>query len=176
MLKKEKKLQKRYNACAFRWNIFIAKNKYNNMEQPSPYKWWVTPTNLLLISTFLFIVDYTTKQANGRPYTLNTWSTWGILLIWLLFAVKEGMTRHPRTAWLFVPSIMFVIAIYLLILDWAKKPNKGPLGLDFAIIPASALIIFGTLIPIVSKLGKKEPTPLERFAKIEPLSQLEEEK
>ena len=146
------------------------------MEQNTPYKWWVTPTNLLLISMFLFIVDYATKQANDKPYTFNTWSTWGILLIWLLFLVREGMTRHPRTAWLFLPSVMLVIAVYLLILDWANTPNEGPLGLDFALIPSSALIIFGTLIPIISKLGKKEPTSLERFEQIEPLAKLEEEK
>ncbi len=146
------------------------------MEHSTPYKWWVTPTNLLLISAFLFIVDYATKQANGKPYTLNTWSVWSVLLIWLLFFVREAMTRHPHTAWLFLPSVMLVIALYLLILDWVNEPNEGPLGLDFALIPSSALIIFGTLIPIVSKLGKKEPTPLRRFEQIEPLAHLEEEK
>jgi len=130
------------------------------------FKWWVTPANLLFISLFLLIIDY---EVNDGSFFRMNWSYWVVLIIWTAYLVKLIITRHPRTAWLFFPSLMLIIAVYLLLIDYFNPPNNGPLGLDFAVIPASAVFIFGTLIPIISRLGYKEPTPEERFAKIEPL-------
>ena len=144
----------------------------NDEKNYSKFKWWVTPVNLFLISAFLLIIDYDISNGDWKKMS---WSYWAVLIIWTAYLVRIYITAHPRTAWLFFPSVMFVVAIYLILIDLYTPPNEGVMGLDFALIPSSAILIFGTFIPIIAKLGTKEPSPIERFKQIEPGAEDENE-
>jgi len=127
------------------------------------FKWWVTPLNILLVSIFLIIIDIFTKP--NAAFLWIDWAWWPIG--GLLFAYILGLIlfRRPAIAWLFFPILMIVTSILLLVADIISGPNDWILGLDWAIIPIAAMIVFGVLIPIITKLGQIREKPIDKFRK-----------
>lgn len=134
--------------------------KKSNFEK---FKWWVTPLNLLLIAGFVTIIDL----ATGTPPGSIEWAYWPAIGLLLIYILNLAVVRKPELAWFVGPAFFLLISVFLLILDIAYEPNTGFLNLDWATIPIGALLIFGTIIPILVLLGKRKKTPKMRFEEFE---------
>ncbi|TFF84410.1 hypothetical protein EU523_01685 [Candidatus Heimdallarchaeota archaeon] len=135
------------------------------------YRWWVTPLNILLISLFLITIDILTKPNNN--WTRIDWAYWPIIGLFFVYAVSFIFFRRPEIAWIIGPILMIGVSCLLLAIDYAVEPNDGLLHLDWAIIPVAALLTFGVLIPIITKLGRKKDKPIDKFHKA--LAELKQE-
>ncbi|MFW9924767.1 MAG: hypothetical protein ACFFDW_15915 [Candidatus Thorarchaeota archaeon] len=127
------------------------------------YKWWVTPLNILFISLFLVVIDVLTLPNTG--FLRIDWAWWPIGGLFFAYAVSFILFKRPEIAWIVGPIVMVGTSVLLLAIDYAFGPNNGPLHLDWAIIPISALLTFGVLIPIVTKFGRKKEKPIDKFRK-----------
>jgi hypothetical protein len=127
------------------------------------YRWWVTPLNLLFVSVFLFIIDYVTKP--NTSWIRIDWAWWAIGGLWFTYALSFILFKRPEIAWIIGPLLMFGAGILLLSIDYAFPPNSGPLALDWALIPITALLTFGVFIPVATKFGRKKEKPIDKFRK-----------
>jgi hypothetical protein len=135
------------------------------------YRWWVTPLNIILISLFLIVVDIVTKP-NTAALNID-WAWWPVGGMVLLYLISFIVSKRPAIAWIIGPILMFGTSILLLVIDLINPPNDGLLRLDWATIPITALLIFGILIPILTKFGRKIEKPIDRFRKA--LAEIEEQ-
>jgi hypothetical protein len=127
------------------------------------YKWWVTPLNILFISSFLIIIDVVTPP--NTAWARIDWAWWAVGGLFFAYIVSFIIFKRPAIAWIVGPTLMVGASGLLLAIDLVFPPNDGPLGMDWAIIPIAALLTFGVLIPIVTKFGRKKEKPIERFRK-----------
>ena len=125
------------------------------------YKWWVTPLNILFICIFLVVIDIVTLP-NTAPLLID-WAWWPIGGLIFAYVVSFIIIKRPAIAWIVGPILMLGASGLLLAIDLIFPPNAGPLHLDWALIPISALLTFGILIPIITKFGRKKEKPIERF-------------
>ncbi len=126
------------------------------------FKWWVTPLNLIVIASFLVIIDYST----GNTHTLE-WAHWPALGLLLIYVLNIIVVRRPELAWFVGPTFFLLLSIYLLIIDLAYGSNNQIWFLDWAPIPIGALLTFGTITPIIVQLGKKKMLPRKRLEELE---------
>ncbi|NHK32959.1 MAG: hypothetical protein FK730_16550 [Asgard group archaeon] len=141
-------------------NLDAKKTLWNRIPK---YKWWVTPLNIILISLFLIIVDIVTKP--NTAFINIDWAWWPIGGLLLLYLISFIISKRPTLAWIVGPILMIITSILLLVIDLINPPNDGLLRLDWATIPIAALLIFGILIPIITKFGRKKEKPIDRFRK-----------
>ena len=127
------------------------------------YKWWVTPLNILFICIFLVVIDIVTLP-NTAPLLID-WAWWPIGGLIFAYVVSFIIIKRPAIAWIVGPILMLGASGLLLAIDLIFQPNAGPLHLDWALIPISALLTFGILIPIITKFGRKKEKPIEKFRK-----------
>ncbi len=132
------------------------------------YKWWVTPLNIFLISVFLIIIDVVTLP--NTAWIRVDWAWWAVGGLFFAYLVSFIIFKRPAIAWIVGPILMIGASGLLLAIDLVFPPNDGQLGmewirLDWAIIPITALLTFGVLIPIVTKFGRKKEKPIEKFKK-----------
>ncbi|NHJ49092.1 MAG: hypothetical protein FK733_14995 [Asgard group archaeon] len=127
------------------------------------YKWWVTPLNILLICIFLVVIDIVTPP--NTAFWRIDWAWWPIGGLFFAYIVSFIIFRRPAIAWVVGPILMVGTSILLLVIDLVFPPNDGLIGLDWATIPIAALLIFGVLIPIITKFGRKKEKPIDRFRK-----------
>jgi len=127
------------------------------------YKWWVTPLNFFLISAFLIIIDVVTPP--NTAWIRVDWAWWAVGGLFFAYIVSFIILKRPAIAWIVGPILMFGASGLLLAIDLVFPPNDGPLNMDWAIIPITALLTFGVLIPIVTKFGRKKEKPIEKFKK-----------
>ena len=138
------------------------------------YKWWVTPLNILFICIFLVVIDIVTLP-NTAPLWID-WAWWPIGGLIFSFVVGFIIIKRPAIAWIVGPILMLGASGLLLAMDLVFPPNSGLLHLDWALIPISALLTFGILIPIITKFGRKKEKPIERFRKeLDEMKKQEEE-
>jgi hypothetical protein len=146
-------------------------SKQTLWDRMPKYRWWVTPLNIILISLFLIVVDIVTKP-NTSALNID-WAWWPVGGMVLLYLLSFIVSKRPAIAWIIGPILMFGTSILLLVIDLINPPNDGPLRLDWATIPIAALLIFGVLIPIITKFGRKIEKPIDRFKKA--LAEIEEQ-
>jgi len=127
------------------------------------YKWWVTPLNIFLISLFLIIIDVVTLP--NTAWLRVDWAWWAVGGLFFAYLVSFIIFKRPAIAWIVGPILMIGASGLLLAIDLVFPPNDGPLGMDWAIIPITALLTFGVLIPIVTIFGRKKEKPIEKFKK-----------
>jgi len=127
------------------------------------YKWWVTPLNIFLISVFLIIIDVVTLP--NTAWIRVDWAWWAVGGLFFAYLVSFIIFKRPAIAWIVGPILMIGASGLLLAIDLVFPPNDGPLGMDWAIIPITALLTFGVLIPIVTKFGRRKEKPIEKFKK-----------
>ena len=127
------------------------------------YKWWVTPLNILLIGIFLVVIDVITLPNTG--FLRIDWAWWPIGGMFFGYIVSFIIFKRPEIAWIVGPILMVGASGLLLAIDLVFPPNDGFLGMDWAIIPITALLTFGVLIPIVTKFGRKKEKPIDKFRK-----------
>lgn len=127
------------------------------------YKWWVTPLNFFLISAFLIIIDVVTPP--NTAWIRVDWAWWAVGGLFFAYIVSFIILKRPAIAWIVGPILMVGASGLLLAIDLVFPPNDGPLNMDWAIIPITALLTFGVLIPIVTKFGRKKEKPIEKFKK-----------
>ena len=132
-------------------------------KQFTKYKWWVTPINLIIISGFLFIIDY----ATGLQERFIDWAYWPALGLLLIYLLNIAVVRRPELAWFVGPVFFFLLSIFLLIIDLAYGDNDLIWSMDWAPIPIGALLTFGTIIPIIVQLGIKKKPPKDRIEELE---------
>ena len=140
--------------------MITQKEEKRNFEK---FKWWVTPLNLIVISCFLVIIDYST----GMPVKTIEWAYWPALGFLLIYLLNIAVVRRPEMAWLVGPIFFILLSIFLLIIDLAYGPNNLIWFLDWSPIPIGALLTFGTIIPIIVQLGKRKKSPKERIEELE---------
>ncbi len=150
------------------------KSKRSFWDRIPKYKWWVTPLNILFICIFLVVIDIVTLP-NTAPLWID-WAWWPIGGLIFAYVVSFIIIKRPAIAWIVGPILMVGGSGLLLAIDLIFPPNAGLLHLDWALIPISALLTFGILIPIVTKFGRKKEKPIERFRKelVEMKKQVEE--
>ena len=148
------------------------RKRSNFWDRIPKYKWWVTPLNILLICIFLAVIDVVTPP-NTAVLNID-WAWWPIGGLIFAYAVSFILFKRPEIAWIVGPLMMLGTSILLLALDYVFPPNAGLLKLDWAIIPISALLTFGVLIPIITKFGRKKEKPIDKFRKaVEEMKQQE---
>ncbi len=141
----------------------ISHTKRTFWDRIPKYKWWVTPLNIFLISVFLIIIDVVTLP--NTAWIRVDWAWWAVGGLFFAYIVSFIIFKRPAIAWIVGPILMFGASGLLLAIDLVFPPNDGPIGMDWAIIPISALLTFGVLIPIVTKFGRKKEKPIEKFRK-----------
>ncbi|NHJ87676.1 MAG: hypothetical protein FK734_19600 [Asgard group archaeon] len=127
------------------------------------YRWWVTPLNILLICIFLIIIDIATPP--NTSFWRIDWAWWPIGGLIFAYLVSFILIKRPSIAWIVGPILMVGTSGLLLAIDLVFPPNDGLLHTDWAVIPIAALLTFGVLIPIVTKLGRKQEKPILKFRK-----------
>ena len=137
--------------------------KHPEKKNYAKYKWWVTPVNLIIISGFLFIIDF----ATGPPARFIDWAYWPTLGFLMVYLLNTVVVRKPELAWFVGPVFFFLLSIFLLVLDLAYGENNKIWFMDWAPIPIGALLTFGTLIPIIVQLGIKKKPPKVRLEELE---------
>jgi hypothetical protein len=150
------------------------RTRSNFWDRIPKFKWWVTPLNIFLICVFLVIIDVVTPPNNAL---LNIdWAWWPIGGLIFAYALSFIIFKRPEIAWIVGPLLMLGTSILLFAIDIVFPPNDGFLKLDWAVIPITALLTFGVLIPIVTKFGRKKEKPIDKFRKaVEEIKQQEQE-
>ncbi|MEA2069741.1 MAG: hypothetical protein U9O98_00470 [Asgard group archaeon] len=135
------------------------------------FRWWVTPLNILFICLFLIVIDIVT-QPNTSWLGID-WAWWPIGGLWFVYAVSFIFFKRPAIAWIIGPILMIGISGLLFALDYVFPRTDPSPSIDWAYIPAAAILTFGVLIPIISKVGRKRKKPIEKFRKA--VSEMEKE-
>ena len=125
------------------------------------FKWWVTPLNVLFICLFIIGIDMSTGPTIG--WTGIDWAFWPVIGIIGFFLIAWVLARRPESFWIMGPLSFVLVSLFLFAIDKTYGENSGFLGLDWAQIPILALLTFGFIIPVISKLGYKSLSPEQKF-------------
>ncbi len=146
----------------------MKKKKKNQYDNTRLFKPWVTIINIIVLSLFLMVVDLSTGTSDTPIIILGIqtpfdWALWPVFAFILLFLLNKLVVSKPELAWAVGPFFFLIIAAFLIILDKSYGPNDGWANLDWAQIPVATLLTFGTIIPVVTHLGRRKKTARERF-------------
>ena len=128
------------------------------------YKFWVTPLNILFLCLFIAGIDMAIVPIDS-PFQMH-WAFWPIIGIITIFLLALILSKRPESFWVIAPLIFANISMLLYFIDRSYGENDGIFGLDWALIPTLALLIFGFAIPVVSRLGYIKETPEDKFKKM----------
>ncbi len=130
-----------------------------DLRVPSVYSFhkWATPSIITLLSLMLIALDIVNnKNSDGLE-----WAHWATVGIWIFYITTQFLRTNPDYGWLFVPIGGMLFVLFFFFLDRSTGENKGFMQLDWALNVIIPMFTFVIIMPIISRLARKEPAHID---------------